>query len=104
MLKISKIVKQYDKLLKSIDTYLDCMEEEKAGDNDEDVIAVYSKIIGQKFEMCESLHNLVVKIIEKYRAKVGQPPEYMMKIWAVEHAEYVQEYTRLKYRYDMSKK
>jgi hypothetical protein len=103
-MKISKIVKQYDKLLRSIDEYLDCLDEEKASDNDEDIIAVYSKIILQKFEMCESLHNLVVKIIDKYKAKVGDPPEYMLKLWSIYHKDYVEEYSRLKYRYEISKK
>ena len=56
---------------------------------------LYQLSLGEMEDM-ETLHNLVVKQIEKYRKEHGEPPEKMMWRYEYEHQRHMEEATKVK--------
>lgn len=56
----------------------------------------YLNMAKQELEHGDNLHGEIVVIIQEYRAKNGQPPEAMMKVYDWEHKKMIDHVARVK--------
>jgi len=56
----------------------------------------YANMAKQELEHGDNLHSEIVTIIQDYRAKNGQPPEAMMKVYDWEHKKMIDHVARIK--------
>lgn len=104
MREIQKLVKSIQKELKGAEKYIVCAAEEKALGGNTDVINGYLRVAQNELDNADSLHTIVVKVIDKYRTEHGEPPEVMKQLWAYEHKEYVEWVAEIKTALETAKK
>lgn len=104
MRQIQKIVKNMQKELKGAERYVSCAVEEKAAGSDMEIVNGYLRMAQAELDNATILHDIVVKVIEKYRQSKGEPPEVMKQLWAYEHKDYVDWVSEIKGKLELAKK
>lgn len=65
--------------------------------------AKYAAMAKQELEHGDKLHSEIVTISQDYRAKNGQPPELMMKLYKRAHKKMIDHVARVKTLLEMAK-
>ena len=104
MQKIQKLIKNMEKELRGAEHYISYAIEEKASHGDIDIINGYIRMAQCELDNADTLHSIVLKVIEKDRSDHGEPPEVMKRIWAYEHEQYVDWASEIKLKLDLAKK
>lgn len=59
-------------------------------ERDPETAAVFAKLSGEESGHMDALHRAVVRIIERYRAEHGEPPEGMRAVWDYLHRKEIE--------------
>ena len=94
MKKIEKLEKQIHEEYSDAEKYITCALLNK--DEDEDLANLYYDLAGEEVKHADRLHNMVVKIIDEYKRKRGEPPEAMMVLYRILHERDIEYATKVK--------
>jgi hypothetical protein len=103
MMKIMKAVEYMDKELKHAYKFLECAIEAKT--ESPELFEIYMKIAENEAMNAESIHTVIVRMIERASLnKDNEPPKAMKDIWNWKHKDYIEEYAHFKTKLDAMKK
>lgn len=102
MKKIANMVKDIKGEIEGADHYGKMALQYKT--DDKPLSDVYSALASQELEHVTKLHDSIIRVINEYRAKNGDPPAPMMAVWNWEHEEMVERVTKVKSLLEMVKK
>lgn len=94
MKKIQDIVKDIKGELHGAKHYAELANKYK--DDDDSMSEMYAGISNQELGHVNTMHAQVVRIINDYRRKNGDPPAAMKAIWDWEHQQMVEEVAEVK--------
>lgn len=94
MRTIAQIVKDIKGELHGAKHYAELSNKYK--DEDDSLSEMYAGISNQELGHVNTMHAQVVRIINDYRRKNGEPPEAMKAIWDWEHQQMVEEVAEVK--------
>lgn len=102
-MKIMKAVEYMDKELKHAYKFLEYAIEHKA--ESPELSEIYLKIAECEAQNAESIHTVIVRMVEKAMLdKDNEPPKSMKEIWTWQHKDYIEEYSHFKAKLDAFKK
>ena len=94
MRTIAQIVKDIKGELHGAKHYAELANKHK--DEDDSLSEMYASMSNQELGHVNTMHAQVVRIINDYRRKHGEPPEAMKAIWDWEHQQMVEEVAEVK--------
>lgn len=89
MLAIKKLSGKIKGELKDAEEYARCALETK--EEDRELADLYYRLSSEELGHMEKLHEQVVRLINKYRAEVGEPPADMKAVYDYLHMENIEE-------------
>lgn len=94
MKKIEKLEKQIHEEYSDAEKYITCALLNK--EDDETLADLYYELATEEVKHADRLHNAVVRIIDDYKRKNGEPPEAMMTLYRILHERDVEYATKVK--------
>lgn len=102
MIVIKELIEKMDDELEGASSYIDMAHKYKESDK---VLAdiFYTKSL-EEFKHHDDLHAQIVRIIQAYRLKNGEPPKEMQAIYDWEHKKAIEKAKDVKIRQELYKK
>jgi len=94
MLIIKKLSKMIKEEICDAEKYADCALKYK--EDDKNLADTFYTLATQELQHMDMLHQQVVRLINDYRAKKGEPPEVMKALYDYVHEEQIEQVKEVK--------